>query len=91
MTCHVTSHEVWHIASSTVPLSKCQLISSNLLPLQPMSQTYEASIFKTRASEFSSLIGSTISLNIIKFSNSLSDINKLNVESPRLRARAEQV
>ena len=33
MTCHMTRHEVRHIAFSTVPLSNCQPTSSNSLPL----------------------------------------------------------
>ena len=65
MMCHVTSHNVRHIAFSIVLLSNCWLNSSNSLSLQPTSQTSEASTYEARASEFSSSISSTTSLNII--------------------------
>ena len=65
MTCHITSHNMWHIVFSTILLLNCQLTSSSSLLLQPMTQTCEASIVEARASEFSTLIGFTILLNII--------------------------
>ena len=59
MTYHVTGNEVRHIAFSTASLSKRRLTSSNLLPLQPTSQTCEASTFGARASTVSSSIIAT--------------------------------
>ncbi len=83
MTSTWLGHEMWHIVIS--PAFHNTVLFHSAYPVdRTQFQAYEAETYEARASEFSS----SIAYLIVKY---LIRCKKIDFESPRLRARVEQV